>query len=50
MAACDRRYCAVEQGGCADRDENCAAWSESGECARNPEYMEANCAASCGTC
>jgi len=36
--------------GCEDRDGNCAAWAESGECDRNPEYMGEMCAASCGTC
>ena len=36
--------------GCVDSDENCAAWAESGECAKNPAYMESACRASCGAC
>mmetsp|Transcript_21811 Transcript_21811/g.50147 ORF Transcript_21811/g.50147 Transcript_21811/m.50147 type:complete len:193 (-) Transcript_21811:194-772(-) len=38
------------KAGCDDSDENCADWAESGECERNPAYMHANCAASCGKC
>ena len=36
--------------GCEDSDENCAAWAESGECSKNPDFMQSNCRASCGTC
>ena len=34
-------------GSCEDRNDNCASWAESGECARNPSYMLENCGASC---
>ncbi len=34
---------------CSDaEDVPCAAWAEAGECERNPAYMLATCAASCG--
>lgn len=35
---------------CADANENCAAWAQDGECAKNPVFMHFNCASSCGTC
>ena len=36
--------------GCEDSDENCGAWAESGECSKNPDFMQSKCRASCGTC
>ena len=35
---------------CRDSTDECAGWAASGECTSNPQYMRANCAASCGTC
>ena len=35
---------------CRDRHASCADWAAEGECARNPNYMSAQCARSCGTC
>ena len=32
---------------CRDKSKQCAEWSESGECTRNPGYMRANCSRSC---
>ncbi len=33
----------------ANEDEvaECSGWAEAGECTKNPNYMKANCAASC---
>ena len=36
--------------GCADRDDSCGAWAESGECETNPVFMNSHCNASCGAC
>ena len=38
------------RAGCVDDDDNCRAWANSGECAKNPAYMESACKASCGKC
>lgn len=35
---------------CSDVDQNCAGWSASGECVRNPKFMEMSCRKSCGFC
>ena len=36
---------------CVDSDPAaCTQWAASGECARNPSFMHASCAASCGKC
>lgn len=32
-----------------DKHYYCDAWSHQGECRRNPEFMEENCAESCKT-
>ena len=45
-----KRRARGKHAGCVDADDNCAAWAASGECNSNPQYMRANCAASCGTC
>eukprot|EP00884_Botryococcus_braunii_P010480 jgi/Botrbrau1/19433/Bobra.0338s0056.1 len=37
-------------GGCADLDELCIAWAKTGECEKNPAYMNANCRKSCKLC
>jgi len=35
---------------CKDKNDGCAEWAESGECANNPDYMHAECPASCSIC
>lgn len=35
---------------CRDKNSNCRAWFEAGECTRNEAYMRADCAVSCGMC
>ena len=35
---------------CADTHEACKVWAKAGECTGNPEYMQVECAVSCGTC
>ena len=35
---------------CADTHYSCMAWTRAGECARNPKFMRASCAISCGLC
>eukprot|EP00240_Pyramimonas_obovata_P014899 CAMPEP_0118943362 /NCGR_PEP_ID=MMETSP1169-20130426/38154_1 /TAXON_ID=36882 /ORGANISM="Pyramimonas obovata, Strain CCMP722" /LENGTH=192 /DNA_ID=CAMNT_0006888599 /DNA_START=79 /DNA_END=654 /DNA_ORIENTATION=+ len=39
-----------EKPSCVDKSENCDGWMTSGECTKNPGYMELNCAKSCNTC
>jgi ShK domain-like len=39
-----------EDSMCVDRDADCRAWSERGECQNNAAYMLANCASSCDAC
>ncbi|XP_066924852.1 transmembrane protease serine 13-like [Clytia hemisphaerica] len=34
-------------GGCADRNKNCRNWANSGECRKNPGYMNVHCKTSC---
>lgn len=34
-------------GEAQDRDSNCAAWRDKGECLRNPTFMSATCALAC---
>lgn len=41
---------AKDNSECQDESEFCLAWASSGECDKNPQYMKAHCAASCGTC
>lgn len=36
--------------GCADYDESCSDWADTGECTNNPEYMMDNCPFSCDIC
>lgn len=38
----------VERPDCVDADARCSAWAHAGECARNPSFMSASCAHSCG--
>ena len=35
---------------CEDKNEACCGWAKSGECMKNPGYMEENCALSCDVC
>merc|ERR1719343_644973 len=35
---------------CTDENQMCPDWAAIGECEANPDYMEANCALSCGVC
>merc|ERR1712226_358125 len=35
---------------CDDASTNCASWAASGECTKNPSYMNVNCKKSCGQC
>jgi prolyl 4-hydroxylase len=35
---------------CKDTHELCEFWAQSGECKKNPSFMEVGCAVSCGTC
>ena len=35
---------------CADTNEMCEGWAETGECVRNWAYMSRSCASSCGAC
>ncbi|GJP61074.1 hypothetical protein CLOP_g18281 [Closterium sp. NIES-67] len=37
-------------GACEDKAQHCVHWSNQGECAKNQEYMHANCAKTCGLC
>merc|ERR1719348_2650221 len=39
-----------EGSDCVDKEANCEAWADSGECEKNPDYMTLNCAKSCGKC
>eukprot|EP00966_Prymnesium_polylepis_P199204 4615599-Prymnesium_polylepis.1 len=36
--------------GCSDLEENCEYWASSGECSKNPAFMNEACKASCGAC
>jgi len=35
---------------CQDENASCPAWASSGECEKNPVYLHAKCAKSCGVC
>ena len=35
---------------CADHRDECDSWKNMGECDKNPNYMIAMCATSCGKC
>merc|ERR1719259_1081614 len=35
---------------CEDEHPNCPSWASSGECSRNPGWMNGNCPESCGVC
>ncbi|XP_041465843.1 fibrillin-2-like [Lytechinus variegatus] len=41
---------AAPQSQCVDKNEDCAAWAERGECTANKRYMKKNCRLSCGVC
>ena len=40
----------VPAAGAADKSDKCAEFARRGECAKNPGWMLANCAASCSKC
>ena len=35
---------------CRDADKGCAGWANSGECAKNQQFMNVSCKRSCGLC
>lgn len=35
---------------CVNKHSECSYWAASGECSKNPRYMELSCAPACGTC
>lgn len=35
---------------CIDANDQCSNWASTGECSKNPQYMQVNCRKSCGTC
>lgn len=35
---------------CEDNLPNCVEWAQSGECSKNPSYMNSNCRLSCKQC
>ena len=37
-------------GGCRDAHTLCARWADDGQCTANPQFMESECALSCGAC
>jgi hypothetical protein len=37
-------------GGCKNHNEYCEYWAQTGECAKNPDYMQINCPLSCNWC
>ncbi|KAG2487326.1 hypothetical protein HYH03_014043 [Edaphochlamys debaryana] len=39
-----------EPGACMDLNDQCVTWAESGECDRNPVYMNAHCVRACKRC
>ncbi|XP_043243999.1 zinc metalloproteinase nas-4-like [Amphibalanus amphitrite] len=41
---------APKPASCEDNNKWCSAWSDRGECTKNPVWMKVNCAKSCGTC
>ncbi|GFR42774.1 hypothetical protein Agub_g3735 [Astrephomene gubernaculifera] len=39
-----------EPGACEDFHSQCSTWASSGECSKNPTYMNANCGRACRRC
>lgn len=35
---------------CSDEEDGCLGWARTGECEKNPAFMNAACRRSCGTC
>ncbi len=35
---------------CAAANDNCSGWAQTGECEKNPQYMQKNCRVSCRVC
>jgi hypothetical protein len=46
--ACGFSKLLMEAYGCKDANTECASWAKSGECTKNPAYMDEACPASCG--
>eukprot|EP00931_Biecheleriopsis_adriatica_P121342 TRINITY_DN96424_c0_g1_i1.p1 TRINITY_DN96424_c0_g1~~TRINITY_DN96424_c0_g1_i1.p1 ORF type:complete len:310 (+),score=38.88 TRINITY_DN96424_c0_g1_i1:83-1012(+) len=40
----------ASEDNCADTSTQCSRWASVGECEKNPKYMRASCAKSCGSC
>ena len=36
--------------GCKDKKKHCGSWAKDGECTKNPDFMNENCAKSCHKC
>lgn len=36
--------------GCKDKKKHCESWAKDGECTKNPDFMNENCAKSCNKC
>jgi len=49
---CPNNECAKrrDRTKCEDENPNCPGWANSGECSRNPGWMNGNCPESCGVC
>ena len=37
-------------GNCVDKNQYCGSWAQTGECQKNPAYMNINCKKACGKC
>ncbi|GAX75544.1 hypothetical protein CEUSTIGMA_g2987.t1 [Chlamydomonas eustigma] len=44
----DREF--EDPGVCSDLNEECMQWARVGECTKNSDFMQRNCALSCGVC
>jgi prolyl 4-hydroxylase len=44
------RTAVSNEGGCGDKEEQCAEWAYFGECEKNPGFMAVSCRRSCKLC